>query len=117
MENDLENFLASYSPKIRRITLQAREIILAAMPDAIEMVDPPSKIVAYGTSRKYSDLVLALAPFENHVNLMLACGASLPDPTGILLGTGKKARHARLETPGDLEKPELLALIKTALAN
>jgi hypothetical protein len=117
MENELKDFMASYPPDIQRITLRAREFILTAMPGAIEMVDPPSKIIAYGTSRKYSDLVFALAPFENHVNLMFARGASLPDPAGLLFGTGKKARHARLETPGDLEKPELIALIKIALDN
>ncbi len=71
------------------------------MPGAIEMVGPPSKIVAYGTSCKYSNLVFALAPFADHVNLMFARSVSLPDPGGLLIGTGKKARHPSPETVDD----------------
>ena len=61
------------------------------------MVDKPSKIVAYGASAKYADLVCAIAPYPKYVNLMFSRGASMPDPDGILKGTGKKARHIRVE--------------------
>ena len=65
------------------------------------MVDAPSKIITYGASAKYADLVCALAPYPNYINLMFSRGASMPDPDGLLQGTGKKARHIRVEEMTD----------------
>ena len=48
------------------------------------MVDTPSKIIAYGASAKYADLVCAIAPYPKYVNLMFSRGASMPDPDGII---------------------------------
>lgn len=114
-EVTLDDFLSPYAPPVRELTLAARAVILRAFPDALELVDAPSKIIAYGRGRKYADLVCALAPFTSHVNLMFARGASLPDPAGLLQGTGKRARHVKLTSPADLEQPALLALLEAAL--
>lgn len=115
MQSDLESFLFLYPPKIQEITLKARGVILAQMPGALELVDPPSKIIAFGYGRKYADLVFALAPFQNHVNLMFSRGAALADPAGLLQGTGKKARHVRLEKLADVDDPALNALLRSAI--
>lgn len=61
------------------------------------MVDAPSRIIAYGAGANYADLVCAIAPYSKYVNLMFSHGASMPDPDRILKGTGKKARHIRVE--------------------
>ncbi len=83
------------------IAQRLREIILSELPDTKEMVDTPSRIIAYGASARYADLVCAIAPFPKYVNLMFSRGASMPDPDGILKGTGKKARHIRVEEMTD----------------
>lgn len=114
-ESDLERFLEPLSPEIRALVRQARELILECIPEALEMVDPPSGIVAYGFSPQYRDLIFALAPFKNHLNLMFARGADLPDPADLLSGTGKRARHVRIERSEDLQRPELRSLILAAL--
>ena len=111
---ELEEFLVRFTPAIRELALQARALILECFPDALEMVDPPSGIVAYGYSRKYTDLVIAVAPFRGHVNLMFSRGVDLPDPAGLLSGAGKRARHVRLERSQDFQRPELRALILAA---
>ncbi len=112
---ELEDFLELFTPGIRELILQARALILDCFPDALEMVDRPSGIVAYGFSRKYTDLVCAIAPFQRHVNLMFSRGAELPDPGGLLTGTGKRARHVRIEQSEDICCPELRSLILAAL--
>jgi hypothetical protein len=43
-------------------------------------------------------------------------GAELPDPAGLLEGTGKKLRHAKVRSVEDAERPEIRALIERALA-
>ena len=46
----------------------------------MEMVDAPSKIIAYGASAKYADLVCAIAPYPKYVNLMFSRGREHAGP-------------------------------------
>jgi len=97
MKSEFEIFIKDYPEPVQMIAAHLRKLILSELPDNKEMVDVPSKIIAYGASAKYADLVCAIAPYTGHVNLMFSRGASMPDPDGILKGTGKKARHIRVE--------------------
>jgi hypothetical protein len=47
---------------------------------------------------------------------MSARGAELPDPAGLLAGTGKRARHVKLRQMEDVEDPALRDLLDAALA-
>ncbi|TLN00814.1 hypothetical protein FDZ74_16265 [bacterium] len=114
-DDALHVFLSQYSPQVRELALAARALILSAFPAALELVDAPSKIIAYGTGRRYADLVCAIAPFTFHVNLMFSRGSSLPDPAGLLQGSGKRARHVSLTALEDLSHPALRALLEAAL--
>jgi hypothetical protein len=114
-EPTLDEFLQAYPETIRALVMQTRALILRVMPDAIEMVDPPSKIVAYGFSRTYAGLVCAIAPFAGHVNLMFSRGAQLADPHGLLKGAGKRARHLKITALEDLQHPAAQALLEEAL--
>lgn len=109
--NEFEAFLAHFNPDIQALALEARALILDTIPGIQEIVDPPSGIVAYGFSRKYAGLVCAIAPYPRHLNLMLSQGAILPDPDGLLVGTGKRARHIKIQTAGDLQQPGVRALL------
>jgi hypothetical protein len=110
----LSAFLASYSPEVQALALAVRALILRVVPSAIEQVDPPSKIIAYGTDCTYAGLVCAIAPYRAHVNLMFALGAELPDPEHLLEGTGKRARHVRITERAEVENPALRTLLETA---
>src|SRR5207244_5688119 len=109
-------FLASYSPEVRSLALKARGLILEVIPDAIEQVDPPSKIIAYGFGRKMADIICVIAPYTSHVNLMFSRGTQLSDPEGLLEGTGEMARHVKIRTAADLQQHGVLALLKAAVA-
>lgn len=52
--------------------------------------------------------------FTAHVNVGFFIGASLPDPSGLLEGTGKHMRHVKLKPGGAVEADALNALIKAA---
>ena len=101
MKSEFEAFIKDYPEPVQVIAVQLRELILSELPDTKEMVDAPSRIIAYGASTKYADLVCAIAPYPKYVNLMFSRGASMPDPDRILKGTGKKARHIRVEEMTD----------------
>jgi hypothetical protein len=110
----LNEFLASNPPLVQELALTLRALILRVLPSAIEQVDPPSKIIAYGTDRTYAGLICAIAPHRAHVDLMFAQGAELPDPEHLLKGTGKRARHVRITERAEVENCALRTLLEAA---
>ena len=50
------------------------------------------------------------------VQIAFYYGATLPDPTGMLKGSGKQNRFLPIENTGALKKPEVEALIRAAIA-
>ncbi len=114
MEQNLESFLSAYPPAIQSLILEARQLITQVLPGLIEQIDLPSKIIAYGYGVKYADLICAIAPYPAYVNLMFSRGADLPDPEGLLIGTGKHARHVKLRTNEDLHQSGVQTLLEKA---
>jgi hypothetical protein len=55
--------------------------------------------------------------FTSHVNVGFFRGAELPDPAGLLEGTGKFMRHVKLRPDRPFDSPALTALIETAYAD
>jgi hypothetical protein len=115
MNDELSNLLELYPAEVQDLALKVREVILAGLPGVIEMVDIPSKIIGYGYGRRYADLICGIAPFKTYVNLMFGRGIELPDPAGLLVGTGKRARHVKLKTIEDADHPALGELLAEAL--
>ena len=116
-DSTVEDFLKSYNPEMRQLVLKTRAVVLAVIPDAIEQVDSPSKIIAYGFGLKYADLICAIAPYKSYVNLIFSQAAQLPDPRGLLTGTGKRARHVKIKTATDIESPGVRSLLEAAVAS
>lgn len=52
--------------------------------------------------------------FKAHVNVGFFHGAALPDPAGLLQGTGKRMRHVKLGPGRAVDAPALDALIAAA---
>jgi hypothetical protein len=51
---------------------------------------------------------------KNHVTFGFHFGTSLPDPKGLLEGTGKNMRHVKLRTLDDVEQKGLRNLVQAA---
>lgn len=52
--------------------------------------------------------------FKAHVNVGFFRGAEIPDPDGLLEGTGKLMRHVKLRPQGEVESTALTKLIQAA---
>lgn len=52
--------------------------------------------------------------FTAHVNVGFFRGAELPDPHGLLEGTGRFMRHVKLRPGGEIDAAALVKLIETA---
>ncbi|MFB3890054.1 MAG: DUF1801 domain-containing protein [Candidatus Bathyarchaeia archaeon] len=115
MSKALDAFLAQYSREAREIALCLRALVLEVFPDALEQIDPKSGIIAYEYSKTLEGLVCAIAPHMKHVNLMFSKGAQLSDPSRLLEGTGRQARHVKLRSEAETQNPALRQLLEEAL--
>lgn len=52
--------------------------------------------------------------FKNHVNVGFFHGATLEDPAGLLMGSGKRMRHVKLKPGSQLNSAALRDLIRAA---
>ena len=52
--------------------------------------------------------------YNTHVNVGFFHGVALPDPAGLLQGTGKRMRHVKMRPGLPLDAPSLEALIAAA---
>ena len=105
MDAEVDRLLIRHTPIVREIAARVRRLILEAMPGAVEQVDPPDGLIAYGTGPRLGEQVLAIAD-----------GVDLADPAGLLEGTGKRVRHVKSRTLEDAERPALGELIAQAVA-
>lgn len=110
----LEPFLMNYSDTVRELARSARALILTVMPKTVEQLDPSANLIAYGLDHSYKGLICGITLHKAYINIMFAQGASLPDPQGLLQGTGKLARHVHVERLADLEAPGIRDLMETA---
>lgn len=109
---ELEELLNLYTPDVQEVALGARKLILAAVPEADEMVDLPARVIGYGYGQNYKDLICTIILSKGGAKLGIVGGATLPDPNGLMEGAGKKHRYVVLNEPADLKKAGLRELIK-----
>ena len=114
-DDHLAALLEGRPAELGAVLRRARALVLDVLPGATEQVDLPDRLVAFGVGPgggiRLRDLLIALVVHAAHVNVQFADGASLPDPAGLLEGTGKRARHVKCRTLADVERPALRDLI------
>lgn len=111
----VDTFLKGYSPQVREIAVKARETILSVLPGATEKVYPGWKVIQYGAGSSMKDVFAVISPQRERVNLGLANGADLPDPHGLLEGSGEKIRHVKLTSTQAASAPAVRELVQSAL--
>ena len=112
------SFIAKFDPAVAKLIRSSRTAMRKRLPTALELVYDNYNFLAigYSASERASDCVVSLAAGANGVSLSFYYGATLPDPDGILLGSGNQNRFVRLESAATLSKPAVEALIRAALA-
>ena len=101
--------------EVRTIAEALRGVVLADMPDAVEVPRAGDRAASYGVGeKKMSQSHCYLQAQRNRVNLGFWHGTSVPDPDGLLEGTGKALRHAKVESAGAARSPAIAALVRAA---
>lgn len=98
---DPSALLEPHTPPVREIFGALLRLVREVMPGTTEQLDLPDRLVAFGYGppggTRMRGLLVALIPHAAHVNVQLADGALLDDPTGIVEGTGE--RHSPRQMP------------------
>jgi hypothetical protein len=114
---DPTNLLSTFDDEVRRLALATRDLVREVVPDAAEEFDESARLIGFtfipGT---YRGLFAAVAPQRSHVNLMFSRGVELMelDSSGLLEGTGKRARHIKIRDASLLADPAVRALVAAA---
>ena len=113
---EFEKLLEGKAPNVVDAARALRATVTEAMPDAVEQVDFPDGLLAIGRGRGMRDWLFAIIPHKAHVNLQLADGADLPNPDGLIEGTGKRVRHVKVRDADAASSPAVRAAIDAELA-
>ncbi|MCA9190428.1 MAG: DUF1801 domain-containing protein [Planctomycetales bacterium] len=94
-----DEFFDSLDGTVAALARSLRSIIRQAIPGVSETIK--WGIPVYETDK----LICAVRPSQDYIALQFyASGTSLPDPDGLLEGTGKKMRHVKIRTRSDIKK-------------
>jgi len=115
-ETQLKGFIAKFDPKHQAVIRAARKALRKRFPTATELVYDNYNffVIGYSPTERPSDSIISIVAAANGTGLCFIRGASLPDPTGILMGSGKQTRFVRLPSAEILHRPEVEALLHAA---
>ncbi|MEA3068192.1 MAG: hypothetical protein QOK41_1599 [Sphingomonadales bacterium] len=118
VQGQLERFIDKYSPEVAADARRALAFLAKRLPTASRLVydNYNALVVGFGTSEKVGDIILSIALYPRWVTLFFLRGVDLPDPDGLLGGSGSQVRGVRLQPISRLETPEVGTLIDAAVA-
>jgi hypothetical protein len=113
MVDPLKQLLKKYPPDTRRLVQEMRRVLLKTLPN--EKVYLGWSTIYFTLTGRTKDLIIAIGPMPDRLNLYFARGVDLDDPNELLEGTGKKMRHVKIFESKQIRSRALKALIKQAV--
>ena len=108
-----EVILAGHAPEVRRLAERLRTLIRETVPDAFETAYPGWHGIGY--RHPESGYFCAIFPQPAGVRLAFEWGVLLPDPHGLLGGTGKQVRYVEINQDEDLRETAIRDLLLAAV--
>jgi hypothetical protein len=108
-------FLSRFPPEIVALVKRCLPKLRRAFPGSYQLVYDyaSSLLVAFSMSERGYEAIVTIAIFPRMVRLYF--DKSLPDPKGLLQGSGTKVRSVTLKTASDLDHGDIRALVKAAI--
>jgi hypothetical protein len=111
-----DEVLARHTPDVQAAAHAMLGVLLEELPDAVVRFDRGNGLLAVGTGSGMRDLLFALIPHAGWLNLQLAHGADLPNPEGLIEGTGKRIRHIKIRSAEAAASPAVRAAVQAEVA-
>ena len=107
-------FLSRFSPEIVALVKRSLPKLRRAFPGAFELVYeyPTSLVIAFGMSERGYEAIVSIAISRRDVRLYF--DRSLPDPKGLLEGSGSKVRSIAIKAALELDRGDIKELITAA---
>lgn len=114
----LSAFIDKYSLEVATDMRRALLILQQRLPSASRLVydNYNALVVGFSSSDKVSDIILSIAAYPRYVTLFFLKGVDLPDPHGLLEGSGSTVRSIRLQPIDLLDSRKVGEMIDAAVA-
>lgn len=118
IEQRITGFLDQYTPELAAAAGACRSTLRGLFPQGYELVydNYNALVFAFASTDRSTGAILSVAAYPRWVTLFFADGISLADPLGLLQGKGARIRSIRLQSPSDLDRSDVRALITQAIA-
>ena len=119
VEERVESFIDKFDPENQALIRSVRKALRRRFAGANELVYDNYNffVIGYSPTQRPTDSIVSMAAGANGVGLAFPyCGTKLPDPHGVLQGSGSSNRFVRLESAKTLARPEVAELIEAAIA-
>lgn len=114
VDDKIDAFLTGYDELIRKHVYELREVLLQFLPNVKEQLDVPARMIAYCYGQTYKELVCMIIPSKKGLKLGFNQGIGLPDPEGLLEGTGKISRYVVIKSEEMIQSNTLKELVQVA---
>ena len=117
MKDQLEAIIAKQSPEMAKFTRAVLAKLRPRFHGAVEMVYDKKRgmVVGFCPDERASNVINSIGVYSKWINLYFFEGGTLPDPEGLLQGSGNIVRSIRLTCADDLDRPAVKALMAEAL--
>lgn len=113
-QQQIKELLHTYPAIVQHLATELGKYIKQQIPGIQETADIPGRLVGYAFSNKYIDTICTIILSQKAVKLGFYKGASLPDPSSLLTGTGKVHKYVVIKRDEDIANPALKDLMQTA---
>lgn len=117
-EKQLAGFIEKFDAKNQTLIRSVRKALRQRLPAANELVYDNYNffVIGYCSTERPSDCLVSIAAQASGVALAFYYGATLPDPHGLLSGSGSQNRFLRTQSAAALARPEVEQIIAAAVA-
>ena len=115
--SELDKIIAKQPPEMAKLTRAVLAKLRPRFPGAVEMVYDKKRgmVVGFCPDERASNVINSIGVYSKWINLYFFEGDTLPDPEGMLQGTGAIVRNIRVTSAADLDRPAVKALMAEAL--
>ena len=104
-------------PEMAKLTRAVLAKLRTRFPGAVELVYDKKRgmVVGFCPDERASNVINSIGVYSKWINLYFFEGDTLPDPEGLLQGSGHTVRNVRITSAADLDRPGVKALMAEAL--
>ena len=114
---ELNQIISKQTPEMAKLTKAVLAKLRPRFPGAVEMVYDKKRgmVVGFCPDERPSNVINSIGVYSKWINLYFFEADSLPDPEGLLQGSGRIVRNIRIDSAADLDRPGVKALIEEAI--